>query len=146
MSTARANPVYDTLVIVTASLATEIGLGDDAGHLVPKAVGALRTSLVPGASGVVCGLDTPPSPIQLPQASRYSQTEREAGLLCSRPMPQLPPAEGSAQVGCTSSGALVTGAPPRPISGWSRRGNPRGSPTAFGCTTVKVEENQPSPV
>ena len=55
MSTARANPVYDTLVIVTASLATEIGLGDDAGHLVPKAVGALRTSLVPGASGWCVG-------------------------------------------------------------------------------------------
>jgi hypothetical protein len=34
-------------------------------------------------------------------------------------------------VGCNSSGALVTGAPSRPTSAWSRRGTPRGSPTAL---------------
>ena len=34
-------------------------------------------------------------------------------------------------MGCHASGALVTGAPSRPTSGWSRRGKPRGSPTAL---------------
>ena len=90
MSTA-ATPVYYKLVIVASSSATEIWLGDDAGHLVQKAVGARRTSLLPGDYVVEFGLGTSPYPIHLTQASRYTQTELEAGPTCSRPIPQLPP-------------------------------------------------------
>ena len=92
MSMARATPVYDTRVIIAASSATEIWLGDDAGHLVQKAVGELRTSLLPGDSVEECGLGTSPYPIHLTKANRYTQTELEAGPTCSRPIPQLPPA------------------------------------------------------
>ena len=91
MSTARANPVYYKLVIAAAFPATEIWLGDDAGHLVQKEVGELRTSLWPGDYVVEFGLGTSPYPIHLSQESRYTQTELEAGPTCSRPIPQLPP-------------------------------------------------------
>ena len=91
MSTARGKPRYCTLVIVAASAATEIGRGDDAGHLVQKEVGALRTSLLPGRYVVECGLGTSPYPLHLTQASRYTQAELEAGPTCARPIPQLPP-------------------------------------------------------
>jgi hypothetical protein len=92
MSTTRANPVYYKLVIVATSPATAIWLGDDAGHLVQKEVGELRTSLLPGDYVVEFGLGRSAYPIHLAQASRYTQTELEAGLTCSRRMPQLPPA------------------------------------------------------
>ena len=86
MSTA-AIPVYYKLVIVASSSATEIWLGDDAGHLVQKAVGELRTSLLPGDYVVEFGLGTSPYPIHLTKATRYTQTELEAGPTCSRPIP-----------------------------------------------------------
>ena len=82
--------MYYTLVIVAASSATEIWLGDDAGHLVQKEVGELRTSLLPGDYVVEFELGTSPYPIHLTKASRYTQTELEAGPTCSRPIPQLP--------------------------------------------------------
>jgi hypothetical protein len=91
MSTAKAKPVYYTLVIVAAFPATEIWLGDDTGYLVQKDVGALRTALLPGDYVVDFGLGRAPYPIHLAQASRYTQTELEAGPTCSRPIPQLPP-------------------------------------------------------
>jgi hypothetical protein len=91
MSMARAKPVYFKLVIVATSPMTEIWLGDDAGHLVQKEVDELRTSLLPGHYVGECGLGTSPYAIHLVKASRYTQTELEAGPTCSRPMPQLPP-------------------------------------------------------
>ena len=91
MSTARARPVYYKLVIVAASPAMEIWLGDDAGHLVQREVGELRTSLLPGHYVVEFGLGTPTYPIHLAKASRYTQSQLEAGPSCSRPIPQLPP-------------------------------------------------------
>ena len=91
MSTARVKPMYFRLVIVAASAATEIWLGDDAGYLVQKEVGELRTSLLPGHYVVEFGLGTSPYPIHLTKASRYTQAELEAGPTCSRPIPQLPP-------------------------------------------------------
>jgi hypothetical protein len=91
MSTARAKPVYFKLVIVATSPVTDIRLGDDAGHLVQKEVGELRTRLLPGHYVVEFGLGTAPYPIHLVKASRYTQTELEAGPTCSRPIPQLPP-------------------------------------------------------
>ena len=91
MSTTRAKPVYYKLVIVAAFPATEIWLGDDAGHLVQKEVGELRTSLLPGDYVVEFGLGSSPYPIHLTQARRYTQSELEAGPTCSRPIPQVPP-------------------------------------------------------
>ena len=91
MSTTRANPVYYKLVIVAAFPATEIWLGDDAGHLVQKEIAELRTSLLPGDYVVEFGLGSSPYPIHLTKASRYTQTKLEAGPTCSRPIPHLPP-------------------------------------------------------
>jgi hypothetical protein len=91
MSTARAKPADFKLVIVATSPLTEIWLGDDAGHLVQKEVGELRTSLLPGYYVVEFGLGISPSLIHLVKASQYTQTELEAGPSCSRPIPQLPP-------------------------------------------------------
>ena len=142
MATA-ATPVSDKLVIVASASASEIWLGEDAGHLVQTEVGALRTSLLPRDEVVAFGRGTSPSPIHLTQASRDPQPELAAGRLCSRPMPQRPSASGSAKVGCHASGAVGTGAPSRPTSGWSRRGDPRGSgpacvPCMRSCLGVKV--------
>jgi hypothetical protein len=72
MSTARVKPVYFKLVTVVASPATEIWLGDDAGHRVQNEVGALRTSLLPGDYVVEFGLGRSAYPIHLAQASRYT--------------------------------------------------------------------------
>jgi hypothetical protein len=90
MSTAKIKPMYHELVILAASPAMETWLSDDAGYLVPKEVGELRPSLLPGPSVVACGLGTPTYPRHLAKASRYTQSEGEAGPSCARPMPQLP--------------------------------------------------------
>ncbi len=87
----KGHPVYCNLVIVAASPAIEIWLGDDAGHLVQKEVGELRTRLLPGNYVVEFGLGSSPYPIHLTQASRYTQAELEAGPTCARSIPQLPP-------------------------------------------------------
>jgi hypothetical protein len=121
MSTARGTPVYDTLVIVARFPDTEIWRGDDGGHRVHQEVGELRTHPRPGDSVVAFGLGSAAYPSPLAQASRYTPTEQEAGPPGSRPMPQWPPGEGSAQGGGHASGALGTGVPARPTSGWSRR-------------------------
>jgi len=90
MSITEAKPVYYELVIVAASPATEIWLADD-GHLVQKEIGTLRTSLLPGHYTVEFGLGSPPYPIHLAKASRYTQAELAAGPTCSRPILKLPP-------------------------------------------------------
>ena len=82
-------PVYYELVIVAASAATEIWLGDDGGNFVQKEIGTLRTSLLAGDYTVEFGLGSPPYPIQLAKASRYTQAELAAGPTCSRPIPKL---------------------------------------------------------
>ena len=82
-------PVYYELVIVAASATTEIWLGDDGGHFVQKEIGTLRTSLLAGDYTVEFGLGSPPYPIQLAKASRYTQAELAAGPTCSRPIPKL---------------------------------------------------------
>src|SRR6184192_573156 len=82
MSNAKGEPVYYNLVIVAASPATEIWLGDDGGHLVQKEIGTLETSLLPGDYTVEFGLGTSPYPIRLAKSSRYAQgTCRWANLL-----------------------------------------------------------------
>jgi len=91
MSNATGEPVYYNLVIVAASPATEIWLGDDGGHLVQKEIGTLETSLLPGDYTVEFGLGTSPYPIRLAKSSRYAQAELAAGPTCSRPVPKLSP-------------------------------------------------------
>jgi len=91
MSITEAKPVYYELVIVAASATTEIWLGDDNGHFVQKEIGTLRTSLLPGHYTVEFGLSSPPYPIHLVKASRYTQAKLAAGPTCSRPVPKLPP-------------------------------------------------------
>ena len=83
--------VYHKLVITASSPSTEIWLGDDAGHLVQKEIGELQTSLLPGNYVVEFGLGNPTHPIPLAKASRYTQSELEAGPTCQRPILQLMP-------------------------------------------------------
>ena len=75
MSITKAEPVYYELVIVAASPATEIWLGDDDGHFVQKEIGTLRTSLLLHHYTVEFGLGSSPFPIHLAKASRYTQAE-----------------------------------------------------------------------
>jgi hypothetical protein len=85
----NVKPVYLDLLILATSPTTAIWLGDDAGHLVQKEVGELRTSLLPGLYVVEFELGTPTYPIHLTKASRYTQAELEAGPTCPRPIPEL---------------------------------------------------------
>lgn len=89
MSDAKAEPVYYDLIIVAASSATDIWLGDDDGHLVQKAIGRLETSLLPGQYTVEFGLGTATYPIRLAESRRYTQQELVAGPTCRRPVPRL---------------------------------------------------------
>lgn len=91
MSSSKDEPVYYDLVIVATSPTTEIWLGDDGGHLVQKETGTLETSLLPGHYTVEFGLGSPPYPIHLTKATRYTQVELAAGPTCPRPIPKLSP-------------------------------------------------------
>lgn len=91
MADRRTKPRHHRLEIVAASPATEIWLGDDAGHLVQKEVGKLKTCLLPGYYVVEFGLGTSLYPIHLDKAGRYTQTELEAGPICARPALRLLP-------------------------------------------------------
>jgi len=91
MSVTEHKPVYYDLVIVAASPAIEIWLGDDEGHFIQKEIGILETSLLPGDYTVEFGLGTPPYPIHLSGSSQYTQAELVAGPTCSRIIPKLPP-------------------------------------------------------
>jgi len=90
MSSAKKTQVYHELIILASSPATDIWLGDDAGFLVQKETGEMRTSLMPGHYTVEFGLGAPTYPIHLTKASRYTQAELEAGPTCPRPKVQLP--------------------------------------------------------
>ena len=91
MSAAKTKPTYYKLVILALSSATEIWLGDDAGYLVQKEIGEMRTSLLAGQYVVEFGLGTATYPIHLKDDSRHTQAELEAGPTCLRPTPQSPP-------------------------------------------------------
>jgi hypothetical protein len=84
-----AKRIYHKLVILASSPATQIWLGDDAGHLVQKGVGELRTSLLPGHYVVSFGLSAPTYAIDLKKASHFTQSQLEAGPTCPRPVLQL---------------------------------------------------------
>jgi hypothetical protein len=85
MPAAKVKAVYYKLVILASSAATEIWLGDDAGHLVQKEIGEMRTSLLAGEYVVAFGLGTSTYPIHLKSDSRHTQAELAAGPTCLRP-------------------------------------------------------------
>jgi len=89
MSSTEADPTYYDLVIIAGSPTTEIWLGDEDGHFVQKETGTLHTSLLAGCYKVEFGLGSPPYPIHLEKAHRYTQEELAAGPTCSRPIPKL---------------------------------------------------------
>jgi hypothetical protein len=68
---------------------TEIWLGDDAGNLVQKEIGILRSSLIPGHYVVEFGLGTTCYPLELRKNLRLTQREIEADPSCVRPMVRL---------------------------------------------------------
>jgi len=70
----KAGPKPCELVIVAESPSTEIWLGNDHGHLIQKATGTLKASLVPGDYTVEFGLGSFPYPIRLEQKSRYTES------------------------------------------------------------------------
>ena len=63
------------LVIVADAPDTDIWLGNDHGHLIQRATGTLKTSLVAGDYTVEFGLGSFPYPIRLEQPSQYKQSE-----------------------------------------------------------------------
>ena len=83
--------MYHQLVILASSPATEIWLGDDAGHLVQKEIGEMRTDFLAGHYVAEFGLGAPTYPIHLTKGSRFTQAELEAGPTCPRPTVQLLP-------------------------------------------------------
>lgn len=89
MGEVRQKQKYHKLVIVASSPETDIWLADDAGHLVQKERGELKTSLLPGDYVVEFGLGTTTYPIHLAKASRYTQAEIASGPTCPRPVPRL---------------------------------------------------------
>jgi len=91
MSNRKGDLVYYDLIIVAASPATDIWLGDDNGHLVQKEIGILETSLLPGDYTVEFGLGATLYPIHPVKSNRYTQAELAAGLTCSRPVLKLSP-------------------------------------------------------
>ncbi len=78
--------VYHQLVISASNPGTEIWLGDDDGHFVQKAVGELRTSLMPGDYTVEFGLGTQTYPVSLCGPAQYTQAHLVAGPTCPRPI------------------------------------------------------------
>jgi hypothetical protein len=70
-----AGPAACELVIVADAPDTEIWLGNDHGHLIQRATGTLKASLVPGDYTVEFGLGAFPYPIRLEQSSRYKESE-----------------------------------------------------------------------
>jgi hypothetical protein len=89
VSATKKKLIYHELIILATSPATDIWLGDDMGHFVQKETGEMNTSLLPGHYTVEFGLGAPTYPIHLTKASRYTQSELEAGPTCPRPKVQL---------------------------------------------------------
>jgi hypothetical protein len=83
----KPEPAACELVIVADAPSTEIWLGNDHGHLIQRATGALQAMLVPGDYTVEFGLGAFPYPIRLEQATHYKESELVAnyGSPVSRP-------------------------------------------------------------
>lgn len=76
---------YLRLVIEAETRDGPIWLGDDAGHLVQKAVGVLDTHLLPGHYVVEFVLGGPTYPLALVSRLRLSEREIRSGPSCPRP-------------------------------------------------------------
>jgi hypothetical protein len=83
----NAAPAGCDLVIVADAPDTEIWLGNDHGHLIQRATGTLKASLVPGDYTVEFGLGSFPYPIRLEQSTQYRQSELVANYGNPRPKP-----------------------------------------------------------
>ena len=82
---------YFKLEIVASSSKTQIWLGDTDGCLVQKAVGKLKTTIMPGEYVVEFELGTPVYPIHLSKDHRTTQAELATGPTCVRPVFSLLP-------------------------------------------------------
>ena len=91
MRSKKTKPVYYELVVVAASIKTDIWLADDGGHLVQKEIGTLRTRILPGFYTVEFGLGNPTYPIHLTKARKYTQAELTDLGPCPRPKVRLLP-------------------------------------------------------
>lgn len=80
---------YLRLVIEAETRDGPIWLGDDAGHLVQKAVGVLDTHLLPGSYVVEFTLGGPTYPMTLRSRLRLSEQEIRSGPSCPRPKVRL---------------------------------------------------------
>jgi hypothetical protein len=84
-NTEDAGAKYFRLVIEAERREGQIWLGDDAGHLVQKAVGVLDTQLLPGSYVVEFTLGGPTYPVTLLSGLRLSEQEIRSGPSCPRP-------------------------------------------------------------
>lgn len=80
---------YLHLVIEAERREGQIWLGDDAGHLVQKAVGVLDTHLLPGSYVVEFTLGGPTYSVTLLSGLRLSEQEIRSGPPCPRPKVQF---------------------------------------------------------
>jgi hypothetical protein len=91
MSTKSENssPKYLRLVIEAETREGPIWLGDDAGHLVQKAVGVLDTHVLAGNYVVEFSLGGPTYPVILNSPLRLTEQEIRVGPSCPRPAVRL---------------------------------------------------------
>jgi hypothetical protein len=80
---------YFDLEIAGRSSDAEIWLSDDAGHLVQKEIGVLRSELIPGHYVVEFELGGRCYPIELRADLKLTQEQIEAGPTCERPAVRL---------------------------------------------------------
>lgn len=84
-NTEDSNTKYLRLVIEAETREGPIWLGDDAGHLVQKAVGVLDAHLLPGSYVVEFTLGGPTYPVTLLSRLRLTEQEIRSGPSCPRP-------------------------------------------------------------
>jgi hypothetical protein len=80
---------YFDIEIAGRSSDAEIWLADDAGHLVQKEIGVLRSQLIPGHYVVEFELAGRCYPIELRADLKLTQEQIEAGPTCERPAVRL---------------------------------------------------------
>ena len=85
MTTTEEKTKYHSLVIEASAPHTEIWLGDDIGHFVQKAVGTLRTDLLPGKYTVEFTLGSTTYPVILDQPRHLTEGLLRSGPSCPRP-------------------------------------------------------------
>ena len=89
MTTTEPKTEYYSLVIEASSPDTVIWLGDDNGHLVQKAVGTLRTDLLPGSYTVEFTLGGTTYPVKLDRSRHLTEQQIRSGPSCPRPAVKL---------------------------------------------------------